>query len=410
MEKISRYLLVFIAILTLAIILPKLYWMAFEKPVRKPFILYSCINDDFMIHRISEKTWEDTKGNQFTREEYEKKLPLMFEKQLITSGSWPDSIKGMALDMRTISKAKSFFRLKASEIDSPFPELYPLFESQSGRTKIDLPDDFFRITWRIDFIEAAINKVLEEKSQLFSAALYQNGFSFPAKKISGLATPRKSVDEGYLIIDSKDQLFHLKMIKGFPYVKEVDVPEDLKFRHISCVDFKSKEFYAYLFSDKNEIYILTQDDYKLIKWPVDEFDASNCDLKIFGDLFNYTVIIEAEDHIKAIVLSPDYQVVNTYTENWKLKEDQTEGKIFAALFPAKLSMTSDNSKFIRFYFTPSKGFNWVIVNLLFALLHFVLLFRQRANFRNHAADLTIVAASGIFGFIAVNFFPNKFFD
>jgi hypothetical protein len=176
------------------------------------------------------------------------------------------------------------------------------------------------------------------------------------------------------------------------------------------VDFKNKEFYAYLFSDKNEIYILTQDDYKLIKWPVDEFDASNCDLKIFGDLFNYTVIIEAEDHIKAIVLSPDYQVVNTYTENWKLKEDQTEGKIFAALFPAKLSMTSDNSKFIRFYFTPSKGFNWVIVNLLFALLHFVLLFRQRANFRNHAADLTIVAASGIFGFIAVNFFPNKFFD
>ncbi|MDP3433265.1 MAG: DUF4857 domain-containing protein [Bacteroidota bacterium] len=410
MEKISRFLLVFIAILTLAIILPKLYWMAFEKPVRKPFILYSCINDDFMIHRISEKTWEDTKGNQFAREEYEKKLPLMFEKQLITSGSWPDSIKGMALDMRTISKAKSFFRLKASEIDAPFPELYPLFESQSGRTKIDLPDDFFRITWRIDFIEAATNKVLEEKSQLFSAALYQNGFSFPAKKISGLATPRKSIDEGYLIIDSKDQLFHLKMIKGFPYVKEIDVPEDLKFRHISCVDFKNKEFYAYLFSNKNEIYILTQDDYKLIKWPVDGFDASNCDLKIFGDLFNYTVIIEAEDHIKAIALSPDYQVVNTYTENWKLKEDQTEGKIFASLFPAQLSMTSDNSKFIRFYFTPSKGLNWIFLNLLLMAFHFIWLYRRKVKLKNHVADLVIVAVSGIFGFIAIHFFQNKFFD
>ncbi|MDP3914457.1 MAG: DUF4857 domain-containing protein [Bacteroidota bacterium] len=409
MEKISRFLLVFIAILTLAIILPKLYWMAFEKPVRKPFILYSCINDDFMIHRISEKTWEDTKGNQFTREEYEKKLPLMFEKQLITSGSWPDSIIGMALDMRTISKAKSFFRLKASEIDAPFPELYPLFESQSGRTKIDLPDDFFRITWRIDFIEAATNKVLEEKSQLFSAALYQNGFSFPAKKISGLATPRKSIDEGYLIIDSKDQLFHLKMIKGFPYVKEIDVPDGLKFRHISCVDFKNKDFYAYLFSDKNEIYILTQDDYKLIKWPVDGFDASNCDLKIFGDLFNYTVIIEAEDHIKAIALSPDYQVVNTYTENWKLKEDQTEGKIFASLFPAQLSMTSDNSKFIRFYFTPSKGLNWIFLNLLLMAFHFIWLYRRKVKFKNHVPDLGIVAVSGIFGFIAIHFFQNKFF-
>ena len=410
MEKISRYLLVFTAILTLAIILPKLYWMAFEKPVRKPFILYSCINDDFMIHRISEKTWEDTKGQQYSREEYEQKLPMMYLKQLLASGTMPDSIDGVELDMHDIARVKSFFRLKASEIDAPVPGLYPLFESQSGRTMLDLPEDFFRITWRIDFIDAATNKVLEEKSQLFSAALFQNGFSFPAKTISGLSTPRKSVDEGYLIVDSKDQLFHLKMIKGNPYVKQIDVPEVMKFRHISCVDFKNKDFYAYLFSDKNEIYILTQDDYQLIKLPVDGFDASNSDLKIFGDLFNYTVIIEAEDHMKAIALNSDYQVVKTYTETWKLKEEQTEGKIFALLFPAQVSMTSDNSKFIRFYFSFSKGFNWVIINLLFALLHFVLLFKQRANFRNHAADLTIVGASGIFGFIAVNFFPNKFFD
>jgi len=410
MEKISRYLLVFIAILTLAIILPKLYWMAFEKPIRKPFILYSCINDDFMIHRISEKTWEDTKGQQYSREEYEQKLPMMFEKQLITSGSMPDSIKGIALDMRTISKAKSFFRLKANEIDAPVPGLYPLFESQSGRAKLDLPDDFFRITWRIDFIDAATNKVLEEKSQQFSAALFQNGFSFPAKKISGISTPRKSVDEGYLIVDSKDQLFHLKMIKGKPNVKKIDVPEGLKFRHISCVDFKNKDFYAYLFSDKNEIYILTQDDYQLIKWPVEGFDASNCDLKIFGDLFNYTVIIEAEDHIKAFALNPDYQVVKTYTETWKLKEEQTEGKIFASLFPAQISMTSDNSKFIRFYFSLSEGFNWIFLNLLLMAFHFIWLYRRKVKLKNHLADLGIVAVSGIFGFIAVNFFPNKFFD
>jgi hypothetical protein len=410
MEKISRYLLVFIAILTLAIILPKLYWMAFEKPVRKPFILYSCINDDFMIHRISEKTWEDTKGQQFTREEYEQKLPMMYLKQLLASGTMPDSIDGVELVMHDIAKSKSFFRLKINEIDAPVPVLYPLFESQSGRAKIDLPDDFFRITWRIDFIDASTNNVLEEKSQLFSAALFQNGFSFPAKTISGLSTPRKSVDEGYLIVDSKDQLFHLKMIKGKPYVKKIDVPDSLKFRHISCVDFKNKDFYAYLFSDKNEIYILTQDDYQLIKWPVDGFDASSCDLKIFGDLFNYTVIIEAEDHVKGIALNPDYQIVKTYTETWKLKEEQTEGKIFASLFPAQVSMTSDNSKFIRFYFSPSKGLNWIFLNLLLMAFHFIWLYRRKVKFKNHLADLVIVAVSGIFGFIAVHFFENKFFD
>jgi len=406
-EKVSRYLLVFIAILTLAIILPRLYWMAFEKPVRKPFILYSCINDDFMIHRISEKTWEDTKGQQYTREEYEQKLPMMFLKQLLASGTMPDSVNGVKLDMRDIAREKSFFRLKANEIDAPAPALYPLFESQSGRSMLDLPDDFFRITWRIEFIDAATNMVLEEKSQLFSATLFQYGFSFPAKTISGLATPRKSVDEGYLIVDAKDQLFHLKMIKGKPYVKTINVPEGLKFKYISCVDFKNKDFYAYLFSDKNEIYILTQGDYQFIKWPVDGFEASNCDLKIYGDLFNYTVVIEAKDHIKAIALSSGYHVINTYSETWKLKEEQTEGKIFASLFPALVSMTSDDSKFIRFYFVPSKGWNWVLFNFVLVAFHFIWLYRRKAKLKNHLADLGIVAVSGIFGFIAVHVFPGS---
>ena len=278
MEKISRYILVLMAILTLAILLPKIYWMAFEKKTREPFVQYSCINHDFMIHRGEEGTWEDTKGNQYTREQYEQKLPMMFFKQLITSSTMPDSVDGEELSMQAISKSKSFFRLKINDVDAPVPALYPLFESQSGRTMLELPNDFFRITWRIEFIDVASNKILEDKSQMFSAALYHHGFSFPAKIISGLPTPRKSVDEGYLLVDSNDQLFHLKMIKGSPYVKKVEIPDGLKFSKITCVDNKDTKYYAYLFSNKNEIYILTQNDYRLIQWPVDGFELSNCDL------------------------------------------------------------------------------------------------------------------------------------
>ena len=407
MEKVSRYILVFVAILTLAILLPKLYWIAFGKPIRKPFILYSCINNDFMIHRVDVKTWQDTKGTRYTRDQYEQKLPMMFFKQLLTVGSMPDSINGIELEMKAIARSKSFFRLKMNEVDAPAPPLYPMFESQSGRAMFEWPEDFFRITWRVDFIHAETNQIEEEKSQMFSAALYHNGFSFPAKKIAGLSTPRKSCDEGYLIVDSNDQLFHLKMITGKPYVKKVDVPEGLKFSHISCVDFKNKDFYAFLFSDKDEIYILTQGDYRLIKWPVEGFELSKCDLKIYGDLFNYTVVIEAEDHIKAIALSPDYQLINTYTESWKTKEQRTEGKIFTSIFPFQISMTSENSKFVRFYFEPSGGFNWMFFNSLLLVIQFVWLYRRRANLKNQWADLGIVAVCGIYGFIAVHFFRNN---
>lgn len=409
MEKISRYILVFTAILVLAIGLPKLYWMAFEKPVKKPFIQYSCVNHDFMIYRSNDKTWNDTRGNQYTRDEYEQKLPLLFLKQLLSSGTMPDSLNGVALDIPSVSREKSFFRLKPDEIDAPPAPLFPLFESQSGRAMFDWPDDFFRITWRIEFIEASTNRILEEKSQLFSAALYHYGFIFPAKIISGISTPRKSCDEGYLIVDSKDQLFHLKMIKGKPYVKKINIPEGLKFNHISCVDFKNKAFYAYLFSDKNEIYILTQNDYRLIKWPVDGYDPSDCELKIYGDFFNYTAVIEADNQVKVVALDKQYKLVDSYTEKWPVKEDLTEGKIFGFLFPAQLSMTSDNSKFIRFYITPTKGLNWIFLNLLLVAIQFIGLTRGKQKIKNHVVDIAIVAISGIFGFIAIHFFQNKFF-
>jgi len=190
---------------------------------------------------------------------------------------------------------------------------------------------------------------------------------------------------------------------------KVNLPEGLKFNQISCVDFKNKKFYAYLMSDKNEIYILTQDDYQMVKWPVEGYNLKNCDLKIYGDLFNYLVVIESNEHVKAITLTPDYKLVDSYTESWTAKTERTEGKVFASLFPAQLSMTSNDSKFIRFYPTFSNGYNWIFMSIFMLALHLAILYWRKANLKKHVVDLAIIAVCGVFGFLAVNLFPNKFF-
>ena len=78
MVRLSRYILVLVTTLTLSAILPQLWWMALDKPIRKPFIMYSCIENDFLIRRIDGNTrWEDTRGNQYSREEYEELLPFL---------------------------------------------------------------------------------------------------------------------------------------------------------------------------------------------------------------------------------------------------------------------------------------------------------------------------------------------
>ena len=410
MERIGRFVLVAMTILVASMVLPKLYWMSFEKPVKAPFVLYSCTDSTFMIARTGKVgSWEDSKGNYYTRDTYEQKLPLMYCRQLMLNGVMPDTINGVAMDFHDIGLAGSFFRFKPDDMNGPKPELYPLFESESGRAKLELPDDYFRITWRIEFIDASANKVLEQKSQLFSAALYQKGFVFPAKQISGIPTTRKSCDEGYLIEDSASQLFHLKMIHGKPYVVQIDLPEKLHFKYIGCVDFKDKYFYAYLFSDQNEIYVLTQDEYRLIRLPVDGFDPENCNLRIHGDLFNYHVIVEAGDHLQVDALDRKFNKVDMYSEHWPARAERKEGKIFASVFPWQLSMTDDHSGFVRFYGKMSPGISWFAFNILLAGLYFVLLRRGKRTRKVFFADYLIIAGTGIFGLIAVLVFPASFY-
>ena len=411
MVKLSRYFLVMAAVIGFAIVLPKMYWMAFAKPIRAPFVMYSCIDNGFMILRSGGGVRRtNVNGEEFTRDEYEQKLPFLYVRQLIINKTMPDSINGVEMDMHDISLNRSTFRIRPKEIDAPIPTLFPLFESQSGRASLEMPKDFFRITWRMEFVVAETNEIDEEKSRMFSAVLYKRGFKFPAKSIDGLPTTRKSCDEGYLIIDSADQLFHLKMVKGKPFVKKVEVPDNIKFRAIRCVDLKNKKYYAYLFSTDNHIYILTQYDYELNKFPIDEIDPLTEEVKIYSDLFNFNVVEKGDGYVKVHALDQNYNNIDEYTETWPVRNERTEGKVAQFIFPAQISMANKYSGFVKVFFEPNKTFNWVLLNLVFVLIQFIILKRKRVKMAKHIIDFCIIAVTGIFGFIAVNFFPNRFFD
>lgn len=477
--RLSRAILVLVAIVAGAVILPQFYWMLFEQPVRTPFIMYSCVDDDFMIQRSGEPmVREDTRGNQYTREEYEEKLPLLYMRQLMLSGTMYDTIKGIAIDAREVNMTRSFFRYTPTDRYTPEPGLYPLLESQSGRANLELPDDFFRITWRMEFVKAKENQVDEEKSRLFSAALYHKGFVFPATRIAGLPTTRKSCDEGYLVTDAEEKLFHVKMVKGQPYVVQATLPEGLQFEHIACVDFRDKLFYAYLIDKGGEIWILTQDDYQLQKLPVGAFHPAEEELKIYGDLFHYHVIFSGEGFTRIVVLDKEFQKLKEYSENWPVRAERPEGKAFSWLVPGELTLESENSNFIGFRMTTHPVGRWIWASLLLVVVHFLIIrwrHRMPGNgisvqdsggklsgimngsgqgdtesvrkhwgedamekgtpvpvtgatqeargssafpeekkksqlMRRHGLDLVIVLVTGLFGFLAVNIFPNRFYD
>ena len=273
-----------------------------------------------------------------------------------------------------------------------------------------MPEDFFRITHRMEFIRAKEDIISERKSQMFTTVLNNRGFDFPAKIIAGLPTTRKSCDEGYIIIDNSDQMFHIKMIEAEPYVAKVENPDDLKFKFIACVDFKDKKYYSYLISNNNEIYILTQDEYELIKFPVEGFIPEKEELRIYGNLFNYTIISRGKSSLKAIALDKEYNKVDEYTESWTKLSETSAGKVAGYIFPGELRLSDSNSSFIDFYFDRTKGFNWLILNFLLMITHFFIIRKTGLKPIKNLVDFAVIAVTGIFGFLAVNIFQNKFFD
>ncbi len=408
MKNISRYILIIIAIISFTVALPELYWLAFEKPIRAPFVMYSCIDNDFMI--LDDGVRTDNKGNIHTRDEFEQKLPLLNIRQLMISGTMPDSLKGFEMDPHEVSSHRSFYRYKPANKNAPKPGLYPLFESESGRAQLEMPEDFFRIGLRMEFINASTNKVDEEKTRMFTAVLQKRGFLFPAKMIEGIPTTRKSCDEGYMVVDSNDLLYHVKMIEGKPYVKKVDIPEDFNFKYIGCVDFRDKKYYCYIFTEENELFILTQDEYKLKKWPVEKLDPDNEEIRIYGDFFNYNVISVGENYMNVIALDKEYEKVAEYNKTWMKRSETKQGKIFSYIFPAEINLDHKYSSFKDFYFTRTKGFQWIILNTILLIVHILIIRRRKAVLKNHLIDMGLVLVTGIYGFIAVNIFPNKFFD
>ena len=412
MKKISRYILVFVTILAGAVALPKLYWLAFEKPINTPFIMYSSAEHDFfMLKREKDETVrKDRAGNEYTREVYEQKMPLFFVRQLVISGLMPDTINGVFMDMHEISKSKSSFRFRAREMFMPDPGLYPMMESESGRASLEMPKDFFRIGDRMEFVDAGENVVNERKTQMFTTVLNNREFNFPAKKISGIPTTRKSCDEGYLVVDSKDMIYHVKMIKGKPYVKKVEVPEGLTFKHISCVDFSDKKYYCYMISQENEIWILTQDDYEFVKLPFDELVPETDELRIYGNMFHYTVITKRPGYLKVVALDSDYKQVDEYSESWPLRTETKQGKVAAFLFPAQINLSKATSLYNNFYVEMTKGFKWLFLHVLLIITQVFVIRKKGLMIGKNIIDLAIIGVTGIFGFIGVNFFQNKFFD
>lgn len=389
--------------------MPALYWLIFEKHIRIPVIEYSSVSNEFLFIRFNNEipVRTNSNGDTLTKNKYEQLLPLIYTNQLIRNGNMPDSIMGVHTDVHAIHFNTNRYKYTPKNMFVHNIGLYPLFESESDRVNLELPPDFFRINNSIEFITASTNDINLEKSKLFNQVFINKGFSFPAKIIAGIPTTRKSIDEGYFIVDNTNKLFHLKMTKGQPYFEYIQTPDNMKITHIECIDFKTREFYAIIFDSNNNVYVLIQDIYSLIKLPITDFEQEKDELRISENIFFKNITTISNKELKVWIIDDLYNTIAFHNEILVSKEEAQFGKIFSVLFPFEIITKNASSSYKNFKITFSKNILIILTNFIFTILYISILLHKKQSFKKNFTEIVLVILFGFYGFVGSLFFPNK---
>lgn len=410
----NRLIYPFIAlfILILAYFMPKFYMEIFSKKTTFTQIKYSPIDEDFIKITVKRNTKDaifsdlnETKFFDF--ETYVSKLPFIFYQDTIKLKKIPKRFLIHFQDINRLSKEVKTTRIKPKDINKKIVMLFPLFESKPKYSSLQMPDDLFGFSSNgLLFINANTNMIDDNKSKIYNQALKDKGFTTFFKKAFGNPTTRKPFDEGYFLLDDKNQIFHLKQINSKPFVKKLDL-QNIAVKYILIQENPTKEYYGFLISQKSEIFLIMYDDYKLIKLPIDY--NFNFDKFIFQTTpINRVVSLQSSDNkdkiYKTYLLDLDYNLLKQNIHKVPL----TTGFLYEILqewiFPVEIKISKDIKPYAIFQIS-NINYKAFMINLILAFMFFLI--KRKHNLKLAIMLSIIIFIGGIYSVIALMLFKKQ---
>jgi hypothetical protein len=412
MLRLSRLALIALSVAVMAFFLPEIYWKALDRKVDIPFILYSAVIGEFMFRSsddYGQASFEDESGNEYSRIEFEKRLPFFYHRDLQKWGELPEEVGGLAVDAEMIRDNLQVVRIEPDDLHRPQIDLYPLFESESIFSGLEYPEEMFRIGERMEFTNARTNRVNEELSVAFSAELEKQGFRFPAATISGNPTTRKPFDEGYFVEDSAGRLFHVKMVQGEPFCRDTGIAPEAGIRYLGIREHARKEFYGTLITGDGGIYLVSYDGYRLVRLPAEHYDPDAMSFQLLTDPINRTLIYKdtAEgDMVYCVLTNRDYKAVKTYEHPIERDRPPAAEYLSGILFPFSITSASPKSEYVLFDLEFSGLTS--LAGLLASLAVLAAVRRAQSSRLRHCwVDLAVVALTGFYGLVAATIIVGR---
>ena len=416
MKLAARIFLLLTGTLLLAHYLPSGFWLIADQRQRVPMVFYSCIEKGFLLFHSEQGEIKrtDTAGKDYEREDFERLLPLDNYLQLYKDGRMPKEIDGIAITPEKLRRERVNVRLKPEVLDSPGVALTPLLESDSGRVRLEMPDDFMRLGSTIEFINVKSNQIVVEKSVKFRNAFAAAGFVFPVNLVGGNPSTLKPYDEGYYLTDATGAIFRLHRVRGEPAIQrltDIVAPEEkvrwaeLRPRYLHVQEQDNREVRLLIIGQNGDAHVVVGKDYRLIRLPLKQFDPTTMQLTLRGDLLNRLVTVSSPEYVEAVALTRDYEFVDRYTETLAARATRPTGKLAATLFPATLDFEAENTGFLGFRFTA--GSRWALwLNAVWVIVLICWLLLRKQPLVRRVPELLAVAAGGVFGFIMVFLIPR----
>jgi hypothetical protein len=386
-----------------ALYLPDFFSMLFDKKVNTPRLDYSVVIDEFVYTKYysmgQTNDRMDIQGNSYSEREYYQLLPFMYYANLEKWGQLPPEIDGFELSSKSIRRNSQMLRIQPKYIDPPIVPLNIMFEAEGDYAQLMIPDDIFRLSNTIEFLDPVSNSVIEEKSEKFQEAMLASGFTFPVTLFAANQTNRKPFDEGYFIKDAVDKIFHLKMIKDEAVCIQTGIDPSLNVRQMGISENMRKEFYGWLLTEDNNVYLITYDNYKLRQIPTGGLDAQynyiadKMTFSCYTYPINKHIKISGDGFKQMIILNNDFEKIAKHVETWTPYNDRPGAIAKSFLFPFELS-TYDPLKHIKLQI---EVFWWHgLIGIAASLLALLIFSRKRPWF-----DYVLVLFTGVFGLIGV---------
>ena len=343
MKTLGRIFIWLSISLMAAWVLPWVWNLIVLKPYRSPFTLYSCVVHDFTGLDNSEGRGLNFIGRDGTV--YGDSVQPMFYANILQSrGELPDTIEGRAIDIKEIEYNSSIVSYEPENYNKTLPPVYLLLESVPERLELKDPSEV--LISRKDGIHVfrmEDNAEESDKSGQLCSRLRELGFVFPAKLFAGNPSHRKAYDEGYLLTDSEDKVYHIKQVNGEMTAEYFPAADRLAVKHMIITEFENRATLGYLVGEDMHLYMLRPDG--TVTGTEVIYDPSKDDLLVIGDMFYQTVKISDQDGEMFYALdSEDFSLVDKMYRAYPEDDGVNPCKYF---LPFRLRFTSADDGWMK---------------------------------------------------------------